>query len=145
MGILSKKAEVKERPHQICGYQNSVTHYQDNGDIIVDCSILNAFLQDYFDKGLNIIHGTYGNDCNPKFKEITDIFSKDSVNSPLEIKSVLNGLILANMPNLVEYFISYLQLPKIVEDLTIDKYRQVKRELLEPMVDINRIKQKIRG
>jgi hypothetical protein len=133
---------VKERPHQICGYQNSVTHYQDNGDIILDCSILKEFFDSYVNYGLNILPGTTGNQFKGNFNN--EIPFRHII-SHLEIKSVLKGLILANMPNLVEYFISYLQLPTVVEDLTIDKYRQVKRELLEPMAGINRIKQKIRG
>lgn len=141
MGILSKK-EVKERPHQICGVNNSITHYQDNGDIIVDTTILKAFLDSYINYGLNLVPGTYGNQFKGDFNEILPFTY--CVN-PLEIKVVLKGLILANIPNLVEYFISYLQLPTIVEDLVIDKYRQVRKELNEPLTGINRIKQKIRG
>ena len=141
MGILSKKV-VKERPHQICGYQNSVTHYQDNGDIIVDCSILKAFFDSYVNYGLNLVPGTTGN----QFKsDLNNDLLAIPTNSQSEIKSVLKGLILANMPNLVEYFISFLQLPQVVEDLVIDKYRQVRKELSEPIASINRIKQKIRG
>lgn len=144
MGILSKKEvkETKERPHQICGYQNSVTHYQDNGNIIVDCSILKAFFESYVNYGLNLLPGTTGNQFKGDFGYENPY---KYINSKEEIKSVLKCLILANMPNLVEYFISYLQLPTIVEDLAIDKYRQVKKEMLEPLTGINRIKQKIRG
>jgi hypothetical protein len=143
MGLLSKKEPkevVKERPFQLVGKDNGLKWYSDNNDILVNSTILKAFLDDYFQKRLDKPIDGSGNGSETYYNDIIDTFIDEEY---IYISNVIYALDWINLPNLLEYLLVYLELPEMVENMVIDRIYQFKREKGRLMDKINEKRKKI--
>jgi hypothetical protein len=85
-------------------------------------------------------HGLCLDSLNSRFKDLQGTF-KGPGDVPIE--KAVKELILANIPNLIEYFLVYIDLPETVEGLVISKIKEFKRQQGVILDKINQKRKKL--
>jgi hypothetical protein len=131
MGLLKK--EVK-RPMQKIGKMGCISWYQDTNELFINMLALYGMLENFYTHGLCL------DSLNSRFKDLQGTF-KGPGDVPME--KAVKELILANIPNLIEYFLVYIDLPETVEGLVISKIKEFKRQQGVILDKINQKRKKL--
>jgi hypothetical protein len=131
MGLLKK--EVK-RAFQAIGIDNRLTWYQDDNSIVLPVELLSNMADGFMNIGL------CPDSSISRLQTFRDAFL-DFGTIPME--KAVKEIILANIPNLIEYFLVYIDLPETVEGLVISKIKEFKRQQGVILDKINQKRKKL--
>jgi hypothetical protein len=131
MGLLKK--EVK-RPMQEIGKDNCVIWFSDNNELLINGDRVRDMLKTFFNKGL------CPDVCISRLEALQGTFSGIG---DIPMDEAVKELILANIPNLIEYFLVYIDLPESVEGLVISKIKEFKRQQGVILDKINQKRKKL--
>jgi hypothetical protein len=116
MGLLKKEAK---RAFQAIGIDNRLTWYQDDNSIVLPVELLSNMADGFMNIGL------CPDSSISRLQTFRDAFL-DFGTIPME--KAVKEIILINIPNLIEYFLVYIDLPETVEGLVISKIKEFKRQ-----------------
>jgi hypothetical protein len=123
MGLLKK--EVK-RPMQEIGKDNCIQWYQDDNSLFMQSDEIHRMAESYnqtticeMEVGLNVGIGS------------------------VPIEKLIKEILLTKIPNLIEYFLVYIDLPETVEGLVISKIKEFKRQQGVILDKINQKRKKL--
>ena len=112
-------------------------------DILLKVDYLEEFLEDYFKSGVGIPQLNTGNSPRNDFGTILALLDTYSSKDWINLKDCLKLLILANLKDLPEYLMVFLNLPEMVEEIFVSNYKTVKREIALKQDAVNRKRSKL--
>jgi hypothetical protein len=131
MGLLKKEAK---RAFQAIGIDNRLTWYQDDNSIVLPVELLSNMADGFMNIGL------CPDSSISRLQTFRDAFL-DFGTIPME--KAVKEIILINIPNLIEYFLVYIDLPETVEGLVISKIKEFKRQQGVILDKINQKRKKL--
>jgi hypothetical protein len=131
MGLLKKEAK---RAFQAIGIDNRLTWYQDDNSIVLPVELLSNMADAFMNIGL----------CPDSSISRLQTFREAFLDfGTIPMEKAVKEIILINIPNLIEYFLVYIDLPETVEGLVISKIKEFKRQQGVILDKINQKRKKL--